>query len=54
MDMSVLADQQELIYLQLCADTGCRLEDLLRAIDNRDGAESVKFVQSTGLDDDEI
>ena len=34
MDAPVLFDRQE---FQLCADTGCSLKDLLRAINNRDG-----------------
>ena len=37
MDVPVLADQLELIFYQLCADTGCTLEDLTGAMDDRDG-----------------
>ena len=37
MDARVLFDRQEHIYNQLCADTGCRLEDLPEAINDKDG-----------------
>ena len=41
---------------QLCADTGCTLENLLGAMDDRDGwggrRESGKSVQFARLDDD--
>ena len=36
-DSPVLADQQKIYIHQLCADTGCSLEDLLGVIDDRDG-----------------
>ena len=66
-DVQVLVDQQELIC-QLCADTGCSLEDLPGVIDDRDGwkerkkerkkererkRESKKSVLSMQLDDEE-
>ena len=35
MDTPVLADQSSIH--QLCMDTGCRLEDLLRVMSDRDG-----------------
>ena len=51
MDTSALRKKKQLIH-HLCADTWCCLEDLLRAIADRDELqESVKW-ESTCLDDD--
>ena len=39
MDVPVFADQEKLMYIyiyQVCVDTGCSLEDLLGAMDDRD------------------
>ena len=35
-DELVLTNQQELIYVMRCSDTGCCLEDLPEALDDRD------------------
>ena len=51
-DVSLLADQQELIYIS--ADTGCSLEDLQGTMNDRDGwreRESGKSVLAARLDD---
>ena len=37
MDMPVLVDQQELIYFNSLWTFGCNLEDLPRAINDKDG-----------------
>ena len=35
---------------QLCADTGCSLEDLLRVIDNRDGwGERIREIHTVSM-----
>ena len=53
MDVLVLADQKGLY--QFCVDTGCSLQDLPEANDDRDGwweGESGNSVLSARLDDD--
>ena len=37
LEVSVLAKQQKTYKYQLCADTGCRLEDLPKVMANKDG-----------------
>ena len=53
MDTQVLADQQNKYHL--CADTGCRLEDLLKVMVDRDRwlRKSGNSVLSAQVDDDD-
>ena len=37
MNIPALAEQKQTSFRQLCADTGCRLEDISRPMANRDG-----------------
>ena len=51
-DDPVLVDQQKLACRQLCADTGCSLEDLPGAMDHRDGwreRERVRKIRANGV-----
>ena len=57
MNVPVLVIQQELLH-QLCADTGCNLEDLLGQMDNRERErererELRKFMLSAQLDNND-
>ena len=53
MDVSVLADQQEFISIS-SVRTGCSLEDLLGAMDDRDGWREERVSEiSVVVDDDD-
>ena len=49
-DVSVLVDQQEFKLQQLCADTGCCLEDLPGVLDDRDRwKKSVREIRASSV-----
>ena len=57
MDTPALTDQQKLNIHQLCADTGCRLEDSPRMMTDRDrwqeNQENMCYVLLAHIDDDD-